>query len=49
MPDFFLGTNQATTGSTALLISHDLSVHGRYSIEFPLSFPKPGWVEHNPG
>ncbi len=49
MPDFFLVINQGTTDSTALLIGHDLSVHGRYCIEFPQPFPKLGWVEHNPG
>ena len=48
MPDFILGIDQGTTGSTALLIGHDLRVHGRCTIDFPQHFPKPGWVEHNP-
>ena len=42
MPDFILGIDQGTTGSTALLIGHDLNVHGPYSIEFPQPFPKLG-------
>jgi glycerol kinase len=47
MPDFILGIDQGTTGSTALLIGHDLRVHGRCTIDFPQHFPKPGWVEHD--
>jgi len=48
MPDFILGIDQGTTGSTALLIGHDLRVHSRCTIDFPQHLPKPGWVEHNP-
>ena len=48
MPDFILGIDQGTTGSTALLIGHDLRVHGRCTVDFPQHFPNPGWVEHNP-
>ena len=48
MQDFILGIDQGTTGSTALLIGHDLRVHGRRTVDFPQHFPKPGWVEHNP-
>ena len=43
-----LGIDQGTTGSTDLLIGHDLPVHGRYTIDFPQHFSKPGWVEHDP-
>lgn len=48
MPDFILGIDQGTTGSTALLIGHDLRVHGSRTVDFPQHFPNPGWVEHNP-
>lgn len=48
MADFILGIDQGTTGSTALLIGHDLRVHGSRTVDFPQHFPKPGWVEHNP-
>jgi glycerol kinase len=48
MPDFILAIDQGTTGSTALLIGHDLSVHGHHTVDFPQYFPKPGWVEHDP-
>jgi glycerol kinase len=48
MADFVLAIDQGTTGSTALLVSHDLAVHGRMTIDFPQHFPRPGWVEHDP-
>ena len=48
MADFILGIDQGTTGSTALLIGHDLRVHGRCTSDCPQHFPKPGWVEHDP-
>lgn len=48
MPDFILAIDQGTTGSTALLVGHDLRVHGHRTIDFPQLFPRPGWVEHNP-
>ncbi len=48
MTNFILGIDQGTTGSTALLIGHDLRVHARHTVDFPQHFPNPGWVEHNP-
>lgn len=49
MPDeFILAIDQGTTGSTALLVGHDLAVHGRLTIDFPQHYPQPGWVEHDP-
>ncbi len=48
MPDFILAIDQGTTGTTALLIGHDLRVHGHRTVDFPQHFPNPGWVEHNP-
>jgi glycerol kinase len=48
MPDYILAIDQGTTGTTALLVGHDLRVHGRRTIDFPQHFPQPGWVEHNP-
>ena len=43
-----LALDQGTTGSTALVFSHDASVLGRGYREFTQHFPKPGWVEHDP-
>ena len=37
MPDVILGTDQGTTGSTALLIGHELGVHGRCTIDLSTS------------
>ncbi len=48
MSDFILAIDQGTTGTTALLIGHDLRVHGHRTVDFPQHFPTPGWVEHNP-
>jgi glycerol kinase len=48
MADYILAIDQGTTGSTALLVGHDLAVHGRQTIDFPQHYPHPGWVEHDP-
>jgi glycerol kinase len=48
MSDFILAIDQGTTGSTALLVGHDLTVHGRQTVDFPQHYPRPGWVEHDP-
>lgn len=45
---YFLGIDQGTTGTTALVLDENWSVraeaHGRHQ-QF---YPKPGWVEHDP-
>ncbi len=48
MTDYILAIDQGTTGTTALLVGHDLRIHGSQTIDFQQHFPKPGWVEHNP-
>ncbi len=48
MPDYILAIDQGTTGSTALLVGHDLAVLGRCTVDFPQHYPQPGWVEHDP-
>lgn len=48
MTEYILAIDQGTTGTTALLVGHDLSVHGRRTVDFPQHYPKPGWVEHDP-
>ncbi|MFM8268558.1 MAG: glycerol kinase GlpK [Pseudomonadota bacterium] len=47
MPSFILAIDQGTTGTTALLVDHDLNVKGKQTIEFPQYYPKPSWVEHD--
>jgi len=44
-----LAIDAGTTGTTALLLSHDGRVRGRGYAELPQHFPEPGWVEHDPG
>jgi len=44
-----LAIDAGTTGVTALLVSHDLTVVARGYREFPQHFPADGWVEHDPG
>jgi glycerol kinase len=48
MPDAVLALDQGTTGSTALVFTHDGSVLGRAYAEIAQSYPQPGWVEQDP-
>ena len=43
-----LAIDAGTTGITVLVIGEDGGVRGRGYREFPQSFPRPGWVEHDP-
>lgn len=42
-----LAIDQGTTGSTALVLSHQGAVLGRAYSEFTQHYPQPGWVEHD--
>lgn len=42
-----LALDQGTTGSTALVVSHEGRVLCRAYSEFEQHFPRPGWVEHD--
>ncbi|GAC1324997.1 MAG: glycerol kinase GlpK [Mycobacteriales bacterium] len=44
-----LAIDAGTTGVTALLVTEDGQVAARGYAEFPQHFPRPGWVEHDPG
>lgn len=50
-PTYFLGIDQGTTGSTAVVTAFTPDqgprTIGRATIEFPQHFPQPGWVEHD--
>ena len=48
MTAYILAIDQGTTGTTALLVGHDLRIHGSRTVDFRQHFPKPGWVEHDP-
>jgi glycerol kinase len=44
-----LAIDQGTTGTTALIVSLAGETLGRHTVEFQQHFPKPAWVEHEPG
>jgi len=47
--DLILAIDQGTTGSTALLIDHDVHVLASVNVEFRNHYPQPGHVEHDVG
>lgn len=48
MKRYFIGIDQGTTGSTALLIDENWDVVASKNVEHMQIYPKPGWVEHDP-
>jgi glycerol kinase len=46
---YVLALDQGTTSSRAILFDRDGAVVASDQHEFPQHFPKPGWVEHEPG
>jgi glycerol kinase len=48
MARFILALDQGTTSSRALLFDEGGEIVGAEQFEFNQSFPKPGWVEHDP-
>lgn len=48
MKRYFIGIDQGTTGSTALLIDEKWDVVAAKNVEHMQIYPKPGWVEHDP-
>ncbi len=44
-----LALDQGTTGSTALVFDEEAKIVGRAYSEITQHFPRPGWVEHDPG
>ena len=47
--DTYSPIDQGTTGTTVILINTRGRIKGKANKEFRQLFPKPGWVEHNPG
>ena len=43
-----LSIDAGTTGVTSLVVDEDGGIVGKGYREFPQSFPRPGWVEHDP-
>jgi glycerol kinase len=48
MGDLVLAIDQGTTGTTALLVSQELRVLAKETVDFPNHYPRPGEVEHDP-
>jgi glycerol kinase len=49
MPEaFYLGVDQGTTGTTALVLDQEWNVRARGHREHTQYYPQPGWVEHDP-
>ncbi len=47
MSDLVLAIDQGTTGTTVLLLDHQLKVLAKKNNEFPQYYPEHGWVEHD--
>jgi len=47
--NYILALDQGTTSSRAVLLGDDGRVHGMAQAPFDQIYPRPGWVEHNPG
>jgi len=45
---YFLGLDQGTTGTTALILDENWDIAGRGYKEHEQIYPEPGWVEHDP-
>jgi glycerol kinase len=48
MPTYLLALDQGTTSSRAALFDDAGALAGLAGEEFPQSYPRPGWVEHDP-
>src|SRR5688500_16121855 len=44
-----LALDQGTTSSRAIVFDQDVTIVAIGQREFPQTFPRPGWVEHDPG
>lgn len=45
---FALGIDQGTTQTTAVIVDGQGRTVARHSIQLPIRFPQPGWVEQDP-
>ena len=45
---YYLGLDQGTSGTTAILFDGDWRIVAEGHCEIPLLYPRPGWVENNP-
>jgi len=47
MSDLVLAIDQGTTGTTVLILDHELNLLAKKNNEFPQYYPEQGWVEHD--
>ena len=47
MPGIILSIDQGTTGTTVVLLDHELNIRAQGYREFGQIYPQPGWVEHD--
>jgi glycerol kinase len=47
MSDLVMSIDQGTTGTTVLILDHNLNVLAKVNHEFPQHYPHQGWVEHD--
>lgn len=45
---YYIGLDQGTTGTTALILNENWDIHSKGYLEHKQYYPKPGWVEHDP-
>ena len=45
---YYLGLDQGTTSTTALMLDAKWNVAGKGNLSHKQYYPKPGWVEHDP-
>lgn len=48
MAPYLMALDQGTTGSRCIIFSPDGNIKAAYSMEYPLYYPQPGWVEQDP-
>ena len=48
MPEYLLALDQGTSSSRAVVYARDGRIAASAQQEFPQSYPRPGWVEHDP-
>jgi len=47
MSDLVMAIDQGTTGTTVLILDHELNLLAKKNNEFPQYYPEQGWVEHD--
>ncbi|MCG8425275.1 MAG: glycerol kinase GlpK [Proteobacteria bacterium] len=47
--NYVIAIDQGTTGTTVLVLDDNLRIVARATEEFRQIYPRPGWVEHDPG